>query len=126
MSYEDNYDQTARWDAESVREAEQCFDGAGLRRLVVGEQPAVRRMLEDALAHQLAYILLRAGAALHAAHADGNVLFHKRSPFLFSHSACFCYGILTQSVLSSWKLKSASQEAQHENRIDGKAIPPSS
>ena len=23
MSYEDNYDQTARWDAESVREAEQ-------------------------------------------------------------------------------------------------------
>ena len=22
MSYEDNYDQTARWDAESVREAE--------------------------------------------------------------------------------------------------------
>ena len=35
----------------AVREAEQCFDGAGLRRLFVGEQPAVRRMLEDALSH---------------------------------------------------------------------------
>ena len=28
----------------AVREAEQCFDGAGLRRLFVGEQPAVRRV----------------------------------------------------------------------------------
>ena len=67
----------------AIGKAEQRFDLARLRRLVVGEQPAVRRLLEDALSHQLAHFLLRACAALHAAHADVNVLFHKWSPLPF-------------------------------------------